>query len=463
MVDSDFLLKLKDAMDERKNYLDKTDLPKLRDDFRVFQKEISSLYALFANKGHIIEDPYKNETKTGVLEIPPSGGFSEGNKRDQLGMRLSMLDNELDFLINFHEFSTASFTQDKIKTVTGLVRYIDWPQLGSPASNVTTVAVNEIVTNIRHGPNDPITYKMLTDSITALSETTTSIIKSLKMLSDFNRESYKYDIRFKITKDMSPSETTLSNIRKMFSIINPGQQFYAELAGEIINEDYSKDSKSLQEKLLQRLTLNDTKLKTKKHPASYKPVLIDGLNTIGSCGAIMTEIFEKLGENYYLLENQKKGLWLMIKKLVAQITNKDAEAVVFDLEYTDPVKGITVREKLNYNNFYAMAEKKIAILGAIATRGSAVKKLEAMEEHQLIELLQRNIKDVQNFHKTLNVLDEYFKTVIDKSNRSKIRGIKPELSALKNTIMKASEKLQDYNSHKEEEDQFKKLGVSAEY
>jgi hypothetical protein len=463
MVDNDFFLRLKDALEARGEYLDKTELNKLRNDLRVFQKEISSLYAMFAKKGYIVEDPYKNETKAGDLKIPPSGNFSDGNKRDQLGMRLSMLDNELDYLINFHEFSTAGFTQDKIKTVLGLIRYIDWPQLSSPDANVTTAAVNEIAVNIRHGPNDPIAYKMLTDSLDTLSGITKSIISSLKALSDFNRESYKYDMRLKITNSMEPSEALLPNIKKKFSAINPGHPFYAELAEEVINEDYSKDSKSLREKALQRLSMNDAKHKTKKAPVSYKPVLIDGLNAIGSSGTNLAEMFEKLNENYYLLENQKKGLWSMIKKLVAQITNKDTEAVVFDIEYTDPVKGGTVREKINYNNFYATVEKKIAILGAITARGIAAKKLDAMEEPQLIELLQRNIKDVQNFHKTLNLLDEYFKTEIDKSNRSKVKGIKPELSALKNTITKASEKLQDYNIHKEEEEQFKKLGVSAEY
>ena len=104
----------------------------------------------------------------------------------------------------------------------------------------------------------------------------------------------------------------------------------------------------------------------------------------------------------------------------------------------------------------------MAILNAIALRGTAVKKLEGMNEEHLIELLQRNMKDVLNLHKTLNGLDDYFKNAADKDTRPKIKGIKPELSALKNTITKANEKLQDYNAQKEEAEQFKNLGINME-
>jgi hypothetical protein len=243
----------------------------------------------------------------------------------------------------------------------------------------------------------------------------------------------------------------------------PGTPFYAELAEELIKEDYSGQSKTLREKVLKKLEVQGVKSKTPKAPVSFKPILIEGLNAIGSSGTNLSEIMAKINENHGVLENQSKGIWSKIKKLMAQMANKEGEPVIYDLEYVDPNKGTPVREKLNFSNFCAEVEKKISILQAIAARGAAAKKLESMEENQLIELLQRNMKDVQNFHKTLNGLDDFFKNEVDKSDRARIKGVKPELSALKNAATKAGQKLHDYNAQKEEEEQFKKLGIAAEH
>jgi hypothetical protein len=463
MMDNDFLPELKEALDLRGDYLARTALPELKESFRAFQREVSALYLLLAKKGYIIEDPYKNEPKTDDLKLPPSGNFTDMNKRDQLGLRLSMLDNELDYLVNFHEFSIENFHQEKIKVMVGLVKYVDWARLGSAAANVTTQAVSEAVTGIRQGPNDPIAYKMLADSLAVLSNCTRTVMAALKSLSDFNREQYKYDIRVKITNSMSAAEATLPNIKKKFAGIKANIPFYPDLVEEIIQEDYSKDSKLLRESILQRLATAEENHEPKKaHIVSFKPMLIEGLNMIGAAGTNLSEIIEKINENHYLLENQNNGIWAKIKKLVASVTNSDADTIVYELEYNDLAKGSMVHEKLNYKSFCESVEKKITILGAIAARGSAAKKLESMSEEQLIELLNRNIKDLLNFHKTLGALDEYFKSAAGKANRSKIKGIKPELSTLKNTVTKASDRLKDYNVQKEEEAQFKKLGVSSD-
>ncbi|MDR1256362.1 MAG: hypothetical protein LBJ86_01285 [Spirochaetaceae bacterium] len=462
MMDNSFLSQLKEALDSYRDYLARTELPALKESFRVFQREVSALYSLLAKKGYIIEDPYKNETKTGDLKLPPSGNFNDMNKRDQLGLRLSMLDNELDYLVNFHEFSIEDFHQEKIKVMAGLVKYVDWLRLTSADANVTTQAVCEAINGIRQGANDPIAYKMLSDSLAALSGCTNTIMAALKLLSDFNREQYKYNIRIKITSSMSADEATLPNIKKKFAGIKTKSPFYPDLVEEVVKEDYSKDSNLLQGSVLQRLAAVKEERKPQKEPVSFRPMLIDGLNIIGAAGINLSEMIGKINENHYLLEKQNNGIWAKIKRLIASAANRDTDAVVYELEYNDPVKGSVVHEKLNYKNFCASAEKKLTILGAIAARGSAAKKLEGMNEEQLTELLQRNIKDLLGFHKTLGVLDEYFKAASGKANRSRIRGIKPELSALKNTVTKASDRLRDYKIQKEEEAQFKKLGISAD-
>jgi uncharacterized protein YutE (UPF0331/DUF86 family) len=463
MSENEFLTQLKDALDARREWFDKVELPKLKEEFRAFHAAVSSLYVMFAKKGYITEDPYKNETKSGDLAIPVVEVISDTNKRDQLGRQLSALDNELDFLVNFHEYCTSSFTQEKLKVMVGLVKYVDWLHLTPDGVNAATQSVCDVVSNIRHGIIDPITAQSLTNSLAKLSTTTKTIINTLKQLSDFNRELYKYNLRVNITSSMDAAEITAKNIKKKLGSVKTGLPFYPELVEELIKEDYSANSKFLRDIVLQRLSA-EMRLARNSATAepSFKYMLIDGLNCIGSAGANISEILEKINENRNLLENQKSGIWVKIKNLVAQITNKEAEPTVYEIEYMDPLKGIPVREKLNFKVFCAALEKKMTILNAIALRGSAVKKLEKMDEDQLIEILQRNLKDIQNFHKTLNGLDDYFKGATNKNTRSKIKGVKPELSALKNVAARAGEKLQDYNAKKEETEQFKKLGISIE-
>jgi hypothetical protein len=463
MSDNDFLTRLKEALDARRDWFDSMELPKLKEEFRGFHTAVSSLYTLFSQKGFIIEDPYKNETKSGDLAVPPVEPMSDSNKRDILGRQLSALDNELDFLVNFYDFSTSSFAQEKLKIVVALVKFVDWLHLTPDGVNATTQGVSEIVSSIRHGMNDQFTAQTLTDALATLTSRTKTIINTLKLLSDYNRELYKYNLRANITSSMSAAEATSANIKKKLGGGKNGLPFYAELVDEVIKEDYSANSESLRETVLQQLSVEMGPSKKKaKAPPSFKPILIDGLNCIGSAGATVTEVVGKINENHDLLENQKKGIWTKIKKLFAQISNKDDDPIIYELEHIDPVKGVPVRENLNFNNFCATLGKKITILNAITQRGSAVKKLEGMGEDQLIELLQRNLKDIQNFHKILNGLDDYFKSAANKNTRPKIKGIKPELSALKNTIAKANEKLQDYNAKKEEAEQFKKLGINME-
>jgi hypothetical protein len=463
MPETDYMQQLKTALDTRRDWFNKTELPKLREEFRKFHIGISTLYSVFTNKGFINADPYKNDTMITELSIPPAETFSDSNKRDQLGIRLSRLDNEIDFLVNFHEFSTDSFTQEKLKVIMGLVKYIDWIHLTPDGINVTTQAISDVVSNLRHGSTDQITAKTLTDALSSLSESTKSIINTLKLLSDYNRELYKYDMRVNITSSMSAAEATTANIKKKFNSQKNGAPFYTELAEELVKEDYSADSASLRERVLQRLIVEmQPKKKPVKETVSLKSILIDGLNGIGMAGINLSEIRAKINENSDLLKNQKSGFWIMIKNLLAQITRKEPDPIVYEIEYTDPVKNLPAKEKVDMGRFCPFLDKKISIFDAISAHGSAEKKLEAMDENQLIEMLQRNIKDAQNFHKTLSGLDEYFKNAIDRSGRQRVKGIKPELSALKSSIAKASDKLRDYHIQREEREQFKKLGIDVD-
>jgi hypothetical protein len=142
------------------------------------------------------------------------------------------------------------------------------------------------------------------------------------------------------------------------------------------------------------------------------------------------------------------------------VSNKVNESIFYDIGITT-ASGSVSKERINFSSFLTETEKKSKILSAIASRNT-VAKLEAMEEEQLIDLLQRNIKDVTNLNIFLDALDEYFRDNVDRAERSRIKGIKPEIGAIKIALSKASQKLGEYYALKDEMEQFKKLGVDVE-
>jgi DNA-binding transcriptional regulator/RsmH inhibitor MraZ len=185
---------------------------------------------------------------------------------------------------------------------------------------------------------------------------------------------------------------------------------------------------------------------------------LDGLQVIGNASNILTEIAGKIDENESILSNRRKSFLQKLQDLFQQILGREPDPVIYELQYNDPVRNTSVRDRLNYRNFRLEIDKKNRILVSLTHRGNA--KLESMPEEQLMQILDRNIRDVQSMHKTLTALDDFFKASATKEERDKIKGIKPELASLKNSIVRSNQLRHEYSAQKEEEEQMKRLGVS---
>jgi hypothetical protein len=460
MENNEYQKQLSDALDARRNWLEKTELVKLKDEFRTFHNATLGVYKLLLRKGLIHEDPYKQEAKMGEIEIPNNEPFSEAERKEQMSIRLSEYDNQLDFLVNFYQFSMDYLALDKIKKILALVKYIDWGHLNSESSSANTRAIADYLFQIKVG-GDNMALNMLNDSLVELNKATVSIMALLKELSDFNREEYKLQLRLNITSKLSDTEVTAALIRKKFPSAMPKTPFYPDLVEELIKEDYSKNGDALQEQVLKSLQVPDTKPKVEKAPVSFKSLLIDGLLAISSVSATLGEIGPKLDENDTVLANRKQSVWQKLKRLMQQMMNKEPEPTIYTVEYVDTIKGINTSEKVNYTSFRGEMDRKARNLMSILRSGHT--KLESMQDEQLIALLDRSIRDTQTLHKTLAALDDFFKLqASSQDERDKIRGIKPELATMKNAIIKANQKRHEYSAQKEEEEQLKRLGVSVE-
>jgi len=458
---NDYIKILGDALKGRADWLERNELPKLKEEFRSYHTGFASLYNIYLKKGLINEDPYKQEAKIGELEVPNSSSFSEMEKLDQLTQRLANYDNQLDFLVNFYQFSVEFLNLDRIKRILGLVKYIDWAHLTPDSLSPMTKAVADLTNQIKIG-TESLTMSVISESLSNLSKAYSPIMATLKFLADYHRETYKLNLR-SITAGMSQADASnVSQIRKKFSQGRSGTPFYPDLAEEIIKEDYSKEGPALKEEVLKKLKLAEEKPKQLKAQVNFKGILIEGILGLGSTAGTLSEIVLKMDENQAILESRKQGFLQKLKKIWQQMLNKEQEAVYYDVEYIDPVKSIPVREKINFSAFRNDLDRKIRTLMPITSRGTAFSKLESMQEEQLIGFLDRNIREVQSLHKILTALDEFFKAEVEKDDRDRIKGIKPELATIKNAILRANSKRHEFSAQKEEEEQFRRLGVSNE-
>ena len=456
---TEFLTKLTEALNLRKDWLEKEEIPKLKDDVRTFHNAFTSIYSLMLRRKLVLEDPYKQETKVTELKVPEASTFNENERVEILTLRLSEFDNQLDFLSNFYSFSLEYLPLDKIRLIHGLVRYIDWTRVSTDAASTSvTRGVAETINLLRIGA-DAITASVVTESLNTLQKTSVSILNYLKSLTTYNREAFKFDLRTQVIPELPPGEATqVAQIKKKFASVNPRKPFYPDLVEELIRENHPTDGPALQLQALKNLEIPKAKPKVVKQPVSYTTYLIEGLLALSGVSASLAEIAPKLDENAMILANKSKGFLDKIRRLWQQMMNKELESPEYEVAYTDSAKGTTVKETVVFASFRADLDKKTKSFANYNSR--AVPKMEALQEAQLNSLLERSLRDIQELHKTLTALDTYFKAAVDKEDREKIKGIKPELAAIKNAIVKANQKRYEYSAQKEEEEQFKKLGIS---
>ncbi|GHV29543.1 hypothetical protein AGMMS4952_15380 [Spirochaetia bacterium] len=455
----DYLKTLTEVLAARAEWLEKSELGKLKEEFRTFHTAFASLYNLCLKRGLLNVDPYKNEVKIGELAVPETEPFTDGDYKDKFSLRLSNYDNQLDFLVNFYPFSVDSLTVAKMKPILGLIKFIDWTRLNAANEAPNNHAMLETVNLAKKGA-DPMSANIISESVSRLSKTTGTILSYLKLVSDYNREAYKLDLRTRVLSGLSPEEhSVIPTVKKKFAAVMPGQPFYPDLMQEIIKED-SAGGKALRDNVIKQMTPPVAKEKALAPQVDFKGILIIGLNAIGSVYSTMAEVAGKLDENAALLENQKQGFWDKLKRLIQQILNKEPDPTVFDLEYIDPVKGMPVKQKVDFNHFRSEMDRKSKTLTALASRsGAAFTKMQSMTDEQLMGMLEKNIRDVQTIHKILAALDDFFKIEAGRENRSKVKGIKVELGVMKNAIVKANQLRHEYSAQKEEEEQMKKLGI----
>lgn len=335
---NEYLPKLNHALRARAEWLEKADIPKLKEGLQAYRVGFAFLYNLYLKNGLIKEDPYKNETQVQEVVVPNAADFKDEEKLDQLTQRLANYDNQLDYIANSCQLTPDNLTIDLIKKITGVIRYIDWVHLTTETGTPVTKAVAKMTGDIMSG-NDAMTLKIANESVTNLNKFFTQIMNCLKAINDYQRETFKLDLR-DITDQIPANEINVDLIKKKFTQMKQGVPFYPDLAEEVIREDYSKDGPNLKAALLKKLQIPGVKPPAAK--PSIKTNLIEGIQILANMTGTLEHIAETMDSNRDVLDSKKKSFIQKLKELFS----KDAGSVIYEVKYMDHTRGVPVYEKV---------------------------------------------------------------------------------------------------------------------
>ncbi len=461
--------RLETSLDEKRDHLDRVELPKLKDDFKLFQTSFEGIYNLLLKKGVIHEDPYKFELKISEVTTPPESPFTENEKIDALSVRLSQFESYLDFLNNYYKFSVDFLSMGRVKRLISFVRYFNFTQFSSASSQINTRYFAELFNMVKNG-SDKLSSDILNESLGQLDKATRTINDRLKDLAFYHRERYKLTIRDVVMVSLKlDTETALAHkdealrqIKRKQAEVASDLPFYSDLVEEILREDFSSDGPGMRDEIIAKLAVQQEKKQEKKQDDTCKMALLEGIRCIVGITYSIDDAIQKLNDNSNVLESRQQSFMTKLKNAFRHIFNPEDKGLHYEIEIMDTVSGQKSEEIIDFSAFLEDCRRKSRNLSALVPRNGPVwKRLETAPDEQDYQFLERTMSDVQKMTKRMEALDSYFKAEVPAADRSRLKGIKTELLTIRGALIKANQKKHEYVAQKEEKEQMHKLGIDS--
>ena len=146
-----FSRQLEERLDAKRDTLDRVELPKLRDTFKLFQAAFVGLSAVLHKKGVLHDDPYKYELKISDVKTPSESPFSESEKATRSAYASPSSRptwNSSTITINS---AAISCTMGRVKRLLSLVKYFNFSQFTETTTQLNTRALAEIAGMVKKG------------------------------------------------------------------------------------------------------------------------------------------------------------------------------------------------------------------------------------------------------------------------------------------------------------------------
>ncbi len=455
------------ALEEKAIWYDKDGLPALLQNYRLLHTCVRNFFDFLVKKALIKPDPYRLDKKISDIVVPSTDPFNESDRSTVMGMRFSDYDVMLDFICNYYKFSTRSLTLASIKKLADFNNCIQWSSFSVNSNRTNTRVLATLILTARQN-TDQMTSSMISDSISKAGQAMNAINSTLKEFAEYQKENFKGQIRknvfdypqFDKAAAASSPEAELAQIKKNFTAAMGKGPFYSDLVNEIVQEDHAPNKEELQAKILAKLQVKDKNAEKQKPKVDTKEMLMVAIRVLGAMAPQIEQTIKKLQANHDVLESEHNSFMDKLKKALRKAFNLAEKPLYYTILVSD-AGGAKHQEKINYVQFVGDMATRSRRYAATANKGSpGYERVFAQKEDKILEYVNSQITDGQKMLKLLDGLDEFFKTAASLQNRGRIKGLKMEITALKNSVVQCNQHRAEYVAHMEEEAQFKKLGIT---
>jgi hypothetical protein len=449
-----FQAELSAALQKRARRLNDEVLPLVQDNFRLFQSLFNNLYGVLYRKSLIQEDPYQYERAAQEITLPSREPIAESEKMETLSRRLTEFRAQLEFLSTNYQFNLEFLNLERLKLLSRLANYIDWSELMTASPDANTSVMAEALGRIKLGA-DKISAGIVTDAGAQLAEVAGRIQEGLKEASGWQREHYKQELRGRVFARLEPSlarlaqggaEQALGRLQRAFRELVPDRPFHPDLVREALAEDFSEEGPLLRAEVLARLAVPEPKAAPKAPPVDYKAMLLEGVRLVLPVRLHLSEALLKLEANRQALAGRQRGFLAWLWSLFSR---KRKPSEVLEVRQVDSSTGASRTTQVNFPDFADKVRKKVALLEALSNPASpASQRLQAASEQEISEFLNKTLADLHHFYRLMEGLDAHFKAAV-----RQVKGVKIELAAVKNSLVRAGNQRHEYATRKEEEKQ----------
>lgn len=468
MAEEDFNSKIIAAVEEKTRWYDTVELPKIQENYRLHLTCVRNLFSALVKKSLIHEDPYKKDKKISNIVPPENTEFNDNERTLTMGIRLSDYESMIDFICNYMKFSVDSMNMAKIKQLVELNNSFTWSNLSTTSAKPNTKGLAILLSELRSGAPQ-ITLSLIKDVTYQSTQALNAINDSLKQLADFLRESYKVEVRKTIL--MNPKfnrnaaydtvGTIVTEIKRLFPVLMEKRPLATDLITEIAEEEVGNNKEQRQKALLAKLQVETKENKKKEETIDVHAILLEAVRCLGSSCELYNTVLDKIENNHEVLQSEHNSFGDKLKKFFRKVFNLPEPQVDYTITLTDQKTQNTHKETIHYTEFIQSLAKRAKYYNSFSVRNTpGYSKLASQSDDSLLEFLNRQIIDNNKLLALLTALDDYFKNTAQPLNRGKIKGIKMELTSLKNVIVKTNQHRADYASIVEEQEQMKKLGIT---
>lgn len=463
----EFSVQLQEAVEQKEVWFDTTELPDLLENYRLLHTCVKNLFDVLAQRGLIIPDPYKLDKKISSIKAPEGGPYGENERAKVLGQRFSDYESTLDYICTYYKFSIENLTLGEIKKLTELNASFQWDSFSTNSSKSNTRGLSNLM-NLARQQTTGITVSNINDALNRSAQAMSRINHIMHELTDFTREQYKNNIRVKIianekfdsAKAMSSIQAEVAEIKRLYPELIGKKSFFNDLVLEIANEDQAGDKDARRAAVLAKLAPKTKKAAKKVEKVDTKEMILEAAVILTGAAPQYEQVHQKLLENNQVLNTHKNTFGEKLKKFFRNLFKIPPKQIDYTLSILDPHTQTRKSKKIEFTGFVQNLEKRIQLYNAIATRQSSeYNKLKAAPEETILNFVGKQISENQEILVLLAALDEFFKANAEPANRQNIKGLKMEMTSLKNCIVKTNQKKADYSSFMEEQAQMKKLGI----